>query len=127
MLQSQWCWCRGRKPKSALVSGQPLHYGPDTPVFDTIPEADFDLVHILPWERDIFWEDDSEDESQPPAAGGSGQPFEAEDEWADFDRELGYGDVAAQRKPRAVYLTTTPMLEPLPAMPAKGACHHLCL
>lgn len=106
------------------MSGQSLYSGSQAPVFDPIPEADFDLVHIVPWERDVAWEDDSEDESQAPPSGFA-QPVEAEDDLADLDRELGYGDDAVVRKPRAAYPTTTPLLEPLPAMPVKGIFYPL--
>lgn len=106
--------CRGTKAKTrqALRSGEGLASGPNAPVLDPIPNTEFDLVHIVPWERDIIWDQQDESEDQPQAV--------EDNEWADFDKELGFDDTPMQQKSRTQQLTSVPVLEPLPSRPATG-------
>ena len=106
--------CRGAKGKTrqTLRSGEGLVSGPNAPVLDPIPDTEFDLVQIVPWERDIVWDQQDKSEDQPQAV--------EDNEWADFDKELGFDDTPMQQKSRTQQLTSVPVLEPLPSRPATG-------
>lgn len=110
-------WCRSVKAKTGQVlqSGEGLVLGPGAPAFTPVPDTDFDPVHIVQWEHDIVW--DQQDESPDVPVGAA--PL-AEDDWAEFDRELGYGSIATQRKLQARNTCRAAVLEALPHRPAKG-------
>lgn len=118
-------WCRHTKAKArqALQSGEGLAFDPNAPSFDPVPDTDFDPIHIVHWEQDIVW--DQQDESADPP---SAEPLVEEDDWAEFDRDLGYDNSARQQKNHARQVTSVPVLEPLPQRPTKGElCHCLLL
>ena len=88
-----------------------------------IPEADLDPVHLIQWERDIFWEDADDssdaptslrDDAQNGAAGAAEQ-----DDWDDLDRALNM-DLDSPKAQQPEGHLPMPLLEPLPQRPKKG-------
>ena len=111
-----------------MLSGLPLSQEGDDAAMVAIPEADLDPVHMIQWERDIFWDDADDSNDAPTSLRGDAQNGAAgavdQDDWDDLDRALNMDldSPKAQRHGGQLHAgqLQMPLLEPLPQRPKQG-------